>query len=219
VWRRPDLKFSTLHHVCGADVCTTNAARKLSAPVLGPPRVNHSRCLLFRKAPRRRRQRRGHTLVGGSATITSQGPCNTLVVLHSITNAGVPGVSVGRLPPRVNLLCPLLKKAPRPDHRRPGGGGGGSSNSHSQHPPRGGGGPTTISRLPDTCVVLMQINNAGALGVGAGTRLPPRAADGGGGKRYRPLCVVAPLTCTWGGCGGTRACKCPPTVRGHWSDG
>jgi len=191
----------------------------LSAPVLGPPRVNPSRCLPFRKAPRRRRQRRGHTLVGGNAPITSQGACNTLVVLHSITNAGVPGVSVGRLPPNVNLSCPFLKKAPRPDLRCPEGGGGGSSNSHSQHPPRDGGGPTTSSRRPDTCVVLMQINNAGALCVGAGTRLPPRAADGDGCKQHRPICVGSPLTCTWGGGGGGRACKCPPTVRGHWSDG
>ena len=129
--------------------------------------MNLSRCLLSRKAPRRQQQRRGHTSVGGGAPTTSQGQCYTCVVLISITNASAPSVSVGRLPPGVNLSCPLLKMSP--DFQRPEGYGGGRSCSHSQHPPRGGG-PATVSRRPDTCVVLMRNTNAGALGVvGAAT--------------------------------------------------
>ena len=87
-------------------------SRLVSAPVLGPPRMHLSRCLLLRKAPRGRRQRRGHTSVDGGARTTSQGRRNTFVVVLSMINAGAPGVGVGRLSPRVNLSCPLLTRPP-----------------------------------------------------------------------------------------------------------
>jgi hypothetical protein len=72
---------------------------------------------------------------------------------------------------------------------------------------------------PTLCVVLMQTTNADALGVGASTRLPPHAGDGGGCNHSPTVCVGAPLTYSWGGGGGRRAWKCPPSVRGHWSEG
>jgi hypothetical protein len=130
----------------------------------------------FRKAPRGWRQRRGHISLVGGAPTTSQGRCKTFRVLISNSHAGAPGVSVGRFATTREPLVPALKKASHP--RRPltlPGGGGGSSNPHSQQPPRGGSGLTM-------CVVLMQTTNAGALGVGVGTGLPPHAAAGGGCK-------------------------------------
>ena len=203
-----------LRHVSGAHVCITNAGASGVGAGTRTTKREPPRCLLLRQAPRGRRQGWEHTWVGGSAQTTSQDDvtrswcCSQSPTPARLVSASV--VATLREP-----LVPAFEEGPRLDPRRPEGFGGGCNNEHSQPPPRGGRGPTTMSRRPDTCVVLMQTTNAGTLGVGAGTRLPLRAGDSGGCKHQPPVFVGAPLTRTWGGGWGRRACQCSPTVMGQ----
>jgi len=69
----------------------------------------------LRKAPRGRRQRPAHLALGGAPT-TSQGRCNTFVVLllMSTTSAGAPGDSVGRFATTREPLVPAMKEGSPP---------------------------------------------------------------------------------------------------------